>query len=956
MAPTKLAFVAIGCTFPHLSVLMGFSRISQDSKFMFHNGSSAGLAQAAGRVWTFSGREFDELRLELRVNGVPVELELKPLEVLMQLLQHSEQVVSKHELLDLVWPGLSVVEGSLSTAVYKLRKALGDDDSRIIVTVPRIGYRIDGVELRHPTHASPSSSNDWHISPGQAVPGREQWRFIRQLDASSKSEVWLAEHPNTRELRVFKFVDAAHVKALKREVTVFRFLRECLGERPDFVRIFEWKFDKPPYFLESEYGGLNLAQWAEHGNLADLSLGERVLMVAVIAETVAAAHHAGVLHKDLKPANILVTSAGDRGRRIKLADFGSASLVEPSRLKALGITSLGLTQPGVAASPSLTGTLMYLAPEVLVGKPQTALADVYALGVILYQVVIGDFGKPLAPGWEEDVEDPELREDIAAAVCGNPARRLAGPAELADRLKKVEHRRSERARLQQDAHQRRADQEKKRATRAWLPWIALACLVLISLAAGVYSLRTKAAPGATLRTVAVLPFQNASTDREMDFLSVSLSDEVATALSYARGLCIRPLSATKKYSQADVDLQALALETKAADIVRGHFLLHGDQLQLTLEAIDVKAARVLWRDTIEVPARSLIDLRDKIIATTQGPLTAALGASAYTVESTHASNEEAYELYLRVAAIASDTHTNKRAIPLLERSVGLDANFAPAWNELARRYYIEGRYGDGGNSMIERAHSAQARALALDPTYLPSNLIGWDIEGGNLSRALRNAEDLVRQHPESSDAHYIFSYALRFAGFLKEATEQCDIALKLYQHNQSSPGLRSCSITFSQLGNYRRALEYVNLDPTADFSQAILLTILLREDKVQEALQVKFPLIPNWPTFDMLPLCAQHKPYSELAAVLSKVQPLADPEANYLAAANLAYCGQNALALALLGKAVEGGYCSYPAIDSDPFFDGLRAKPEFAAIRVMATTCQRNAAAKFETAQTRAKN
>jgi eukaryotic-like serine/threonine-protein kinase len=256
MAPTKLAFVAIGCTFPHLSVLMGFSRISQDSKFMFHNGSSAGLAQAAGRVWTFSGREFDELRLELRVNGVPVELELKPLEVLMQLLQHSEQVVSKHELLDLVWPGLSVVEGSLSTAVYKLRKALGDDDSRIIVTVPRIGYRIDGVELRHPTHASPSSSNDWHISPGQAVPGREQWRFIRQLDASSKSEVWLAEHPNTRELRVFKFVDAAHVKALKREVTVFRFLRECLGERPDFVRIFEWKFDKPPYFLESEYGVL----------------------------------------------------------------------------------------------------------------------------------------------------------------------------------------------------------------------------------------------------------------------------------------------------------------------------------------------------------------------------------------------------------------------------------------------------------------------------------------------------------------------------------------------------------------------------------------------------------------------------------------------------------------------------------------------------------------------------
>src|SRR5205814_8140467 len=104
---------------------------------MVLNGSLAELADASGRVWTFAGREFDESRLELRVNGKPVELELKPLEILLQLLKHAGEVVSKDELLDAVWPGLSVAEGSLSTAVYKLRKALGDDDSRIVVTVPR---------------------------------------------------------------------------------------------------------------------------------------------------------------------------------------------------------------------------------------------------------------------------------------------------------------------------------------------------------------------------------------------------------------------------------------------------------------------------------------------------------------------------------------------------------------------------------------------------------------------------------------------------------------------------------------------------------------------------------------------------------------------------------------------------------------------------------------------------
>src|SRR5262245_36010995 len=343
---------------------------------MLFNGSASGVAEAAGRVWTFASREFDESRLELRVNGSPVELELKPLEVLIQLLQRAGEVVTKEELLEAVWPGLSVVDGSLSTAVYKLRKVLRDEDSSVIVTVPRVGYRLEGARLSRASRALRLPVQSLNIAAGQPVPGREQWRLVRRLDASSKSEVWLAEHPKTRERRVFKFVDADHLKTLKREVTVFRFLRESLGERPDFVRIFEWNFDTPFCFIESEYGGLNLAAWAEQGALAALSVDERAQMVAGIAETVAAAHRAGVLHKDLKPANILVASAPDGSRRFKLADFGSASLAEPSRLKALGITSLSLTHTAVASS-SLTGTLMYLAPEVLAGTSPTALADVY---------------------------------------------------------------------------------------------------------------------------------------------------------------------------------------------------------------------------------------------------------------------------------------------------------------------------------------------------------------------------------------------------------------------------------------------------------------------------------------------------------------------------------------------------------------------------------------------------
>ena len=136
------------------------------------------------------------------------------------------------------------------------------------------------------------------------------------------------------------------------------------------------------------------------------------------------------------------------GWQIKIADFGSASLFDPSRLHALGITNLGFTQTTSLDTQALTGTLMYLAPEVLAGQSPSASADVYALGVMLYQLAIGDFRKPLAPGWEAEIQDPLLREDIADAACGDPAKRLNSAADLVERLLTLEQRRIKRDELE----------------------------------------------------------------------------------------------------------------------------------------------------------------------------------------------------------------------------------------------------------------------------------------------------------------------------------------------------------------------------------------------------------------------------------------------------------------------------------------------------------------------------
>jgi serine/threonine protein kinase/DNA-binding winged helix-turn-helix (wHTH) protein len=428
---------------------------------------------STGRVWRFAQCEFEEFSRVLRLNGAPVDLEAKPLELLYQLLVHAGEVVTKDELLEAVWPGVTVVEGSLATAVSKLRKVLDGDDPSIILTVPRIGYRL-GVPVRCQTVAAPPVREPG-FEAGMIVPGRDQWRLVRRMEDSGSAEVWLAEHPKTRESRVFKFAaDGLRLKGIKREVTLARLLRESLGERPDFVRVLEWNFDTPPFYLESEYCGQNLLEWAEaEGGLDRIALPDRLDILIQAAQAVAAAHSIGVLHKDLKPANILLTPE----RRVKVADFGCGSLTDPDRLQALGITNLGFTA-AIADTEKVSGTLIYMAPEVLAGQPPTAAADVYALGLLLYQLAVGDFRRPLSPGWEAAVADPLIREDIADAACGDPARRIASAAILVERLQNLERRRIEHQDLEQARERARLAERRLSATRARRPWVVAAVLAL----------------------------------------------------------------------------------------------------------------------------------------------------------------------------------------------------------------------------------------------------------------------------------------------------------------------------------------------------------------------------------------------------------------------------------------------------------------------------------------------
>lgn len=430
--------------------------------------------------YRFGDTEFDEAKFDLKIKGEPVVVQHKPLALLAMLLRTPGEVVTSDEILQSVWKyhntdGLET--NVLGTALTKLRNALGRD-ARRIVNVPRIGYRFDGrVERVVVGHALRSGLA---LEPGMAVPARQNFILRDLLSRSNHSEVWRAWHAKTEERRVYKFSpDGSQLPALKREATLYRLLHEALGERPDMVRVIDWNFAEAPFFLECEDAGQNLRQWAAESNrLRELDLPARLALFLQIADAVAAAHSVGVLHKDLKPDNVLIAPLGE-GWQVRLTDFGSGKLLEPSRLADLGITQLGFTATQTGLEDT-SGTFLYMAPELARGEAPTVRSDVYALGLLLYQLVTGDMRRPLVPGWQREVTDELLQQDIAAATDGNPNHRLGSAGELAKALRRLPERRAELARQRALEESARLAQEQLKRSRARRPWLiaALASMAL----------------------------------------------------------------------------------------------------------------------------------------------------------------------------------------------------------------------------------------------------------------------------------------------------------------------------------------------------------------------------------------------------------------------------------------------------------------------------------------------
>ncbi|MEM5518415.1 tetratricopeptide repeat protein [Henriciella sp. AS95] len=433
--------------------------------------------------YRFADLIFDVAAMTLKRAGEQVDVERTPLHLLRVLVENVDEVLTKDELLEAVWPGVITVENVLPNAIAKLRKALGEDAAQRIVTHPRIGYRFLGPIERQAVGRKLHSA--YEFQQGQAVPQRSNWLLASQLSSQSDREVWMAQHAKTGEQRIFKFASSGEaLSSLKREVTLFRLAKESLTDPLPIAEIIDWNFETEPFFIECEVAGEDFQKWARNNNrLSELTFVERIALSGNVVSAVARIHELGILHGDLKPSNIVISPApgnDEDKHQIKLIDLGSSRLTDRKALDQANLTMMGLTVD-IQENPE-HGTPVYMAPERMRGQPSSTLGDIYSLGIIVYQIMAGDIDKPLASGWESDIEHPLLREFIAAAVRGDAELRLRSAGQLADQLTHFwKHEREWQDQLELETLSQEAD-AKLRRIRAQRPWIvSTACALIVAL-------------------------------------------------------------------------------------------------------------------------------------------------------------------------------------------------------------------------------------------------------------------------------------------------------------------------------------------------------------------------------------------------------------------------------------------------------------------------------------------
>ncbi len=789
------------------------------------------------------------------------------------------------------------------------------------------------------------------------------YEIISWLGAGGMGEVYLAHDPTLKRKVAIKVLKPSLVHD---ERGLRRFQQEALAasalNHPNILTIFEFGNDGGIHFIAAEYvEGDTLRQKLAQGPLEPVVAAD---IAAQIAKALVAAHASGIVHRDIKPDNLIVR----RDNLVKVLDFGIAKLTEgQSNLTSDGVTngsSVSLSQPGI-----VIGSAKYMSPEQARGQVVDARSDLFSLGVVLYQMVAGrppfegqtvsdviaEVLKSSPPGLESlHLDTPRRIVHITnKAMSKEREARYQSASEMLADLQEFQQEIQFRKKLEKAAHSSGRGHTTSKLLAALTPpavgagraaKIAFAVIMALVLVLGVtyagflnrkpHTANTAVQP----RSLAILPFRNLRQDPSLDYLGFSLADATITKLGYISTLIVRPSSAVDKYRNQTVDPQEVGRELSVDTLLTGGYLKDGDDLRITAQLVDIKTNRMLWRDSIDVRFDKLLTVQDRVTQEIVKGLELNLTPSeAQHLKPDSRVDPVAYDDYLRGVDLYS-SNDFAGAIAILQKSALLDPSYAPTWAQLGRTYTSSASLKAGGREQYDQAQAAFEKALALNPELVEARIYMANMltDTGHVEQAVPLLRTALQNSPNNPALHWELGYAYRFAGMLEQSASECEKA----RQNDPNVKINSSALNaYLYLGQYEKFLQTLPMKDSAYllFYRGLSEYYLGRHDEAAEHFDRAFALDPS-----LMParvgkalsesMAGQHdSAVNRLRQIEDEVETrgVGDAEFKYKVTQAYAVLGEKGAALHMLRHTVEGGFFCYPCFLSDPLLSPIRPDPEF---------------------------
>jgi serine/threonine protein kinase/Tfp pilus assembly protein PilF len=616
---------------------------------------------------------------------------------------------------------------------------------------------------------------------------------------------------------------------------------------------------------------------------APLDWRRAVAVATAVAEGLAAAHAKGVIHRDIKPENIFLTTSG----HVKILDFGLARVEPKANVQPQDVTSTFMleTKPG-----AVLGTVAYMSPEQLRGQPADARSDVFAFGCTLFEMVTGRrpflretnadtmaailYDPPPALSASGQERPAELDRIMVRCLQKNPADRFPSGRELADALKAIS---------------RDAPADAKRAQPS--------------------------APA----SVAVLPFVNMSSDKENEYFSDGLAEELINALSKVEGLHVAARTSAFSFKGKSEDVRKIGEQLNVQTVLEGSVRKAGNRLRIAAQLVKVADGYHLWSETFNRQLEDIFEIQDEIAQSITRALRLVLTEKhKQALEEGQTENVRAYDCYLRGRQFFHQFRRKSLefARQMFRRALEIDPGYARAHAGVADCCSFLYMYWDASPANLEEADAASRQALELGPDLAEAHVA----RGLALSRskhydeARREFETALRLDPKLFEAYYFYARVCFAQGDLTETARLYEQATRMRPEDYQ--------VSLLLGGVYR------GLDRKGDGEAARRRGLQLAEKHLQLNPDDARALYLGAGALLELGDRARSLDWASRALAMDPEEPLT----LYNVACNYSLLGQPEEAIDCLERAVKFGYRHKQWLEHDSDLNPLRGHPRFQAL------------------------